>query len=286
MRQEKTFRHSWIRRTLTRGVMLWNRTARGRSLRVECCRKKFARLPAGYEGLRIVQITDLHGRTFGRKQSLLAQKVRELRPDLILITGDMMDEVYEGQERAAVRSLYRRMTEIAPSYAILGNHETRSVYLPEILADLRSSGVRLLRNESVILSRGADKICLSGLETGMHSKLGKNTKEPEEIREILRGMYPEDQKGLFTILMAHKPEHLHSYSRYQVDLIFSGHAHGGLIPLPCIRRGLLAPGQGLFPRYIHGIYRENGTDMYVGRGLGGPRIGIAPEIVMMELHRA
>ena len=120
----------------------------------------------------------------------------------------------------------------------------------------------------------------------MHSKLGKNTKEPEEIREILRGMYPEDQKGLFTILMAHKPEHLHSYSRYQVDLIFSGHAHGGLIPLPCIRRGLLAPGQGLFPRYIHGIYRENGTDMYVGRGLGGPRIGIAPEIVMMELHRA
>lgn len=286
MRQEKTFRHSWIRRTLTRGVMLWNRTARGRSLRVECCRKKFARLPAGYEGLRIVQITDLHGRTFGRKQSLLAQKVRELRPDLILITGDMMDEVYEGQERAAVRSLYRRMTEIAPSYAILGNHETRSVYLPEILADLRSSGVRLLHNESVILSRGADKICLSGLETGMHSKLGKNTKEPEEIREILRGMYPEDQKGLFTILMAHKPEHLHSYSRYQVDLIFSGHAHGGLIPLPCIRRGLLAPGQGLFPRYIHGIYRENGTDMYVGRGLGGPRIGIAPEIVMMELHRA
>ena len=286
MRQEKAFRHSWIRRTLTRGVMLWNRTARGKSLRAERCRKKFAGLPAGYEGFRIVQITDLHGRIFGRKQSLLAQKVQALRPDLILITGDMMDEVYEERERTAVRDLYRRMAEIAPSYAILGNHETRSVYLPEILTDLRRSGVKLLRNESVILSRGEDKICLSGLETGMHSKLGKNTKEPEEIREILHGMYPEEPEGLFTILMAHKPEHLHSYSRYKVDLIFSGHAHGGLVPLRFMRRGLLAPGQGLFPKYVHGIYRENDTDMYVGRGLGGPRIGIAPEIVLMELHRA
>ena len=147
MEGRERFRHNWLRRTLTRLVCLWNYTPKGSRLQSDFYWRDFEDLPKAFEGFRIVQITDLHGRCFGKRQEVLVRKVKKQRPDLILITGDMMDELYEGGERNAVRWMYKEMAGIAPCFAILGNHETRSEYLPEILADLACSRVQLLRNE-------------------------------------------------------------------------------------------------------------------------------------------
>ena len=285
MEGRERFRHNLLRRTLTRLVCLWNYTPKGSRLQSDFYWRDFENLPKAFEGFRIVQITDLHGRCFGKRQEVLVRKVKKQRPDLILITGDMMDELYEGGERNAVRWMYKEMAGIAPCFAILGNHETRSEYLPEILADLACSRVQLLRNESVLLLRQGGQIRLSGLETGLESALRKDEEDPDHIGEILAKMYPRhpEEQHIFTVLMAHKPEKIHLYSRYDIDLVFSGHAHGGLMKIGPF--GLLAPGQGIFPKYIQGTYDEDGTYMIVGRGLGGPRIGIPPEIVTVELHR-
>lgn len=201
------FRHNWVRRTLTRLVCLWNYTPKGSKLQSDFYWRDFEELPEVFEGFRIVQITDLHGRCFGKRQETLVQKVKKQRPDLILITGDMMDELYEGRERNAVRWMYKEMAGIAPCFAILGNHETRSEYLPEILADLACSRVQLLRNESVLLLRQGGQIRLSGLETGLESALRKDEEDPDHIGEILAKMYPRhrEEQHIFTVLMAHKP---------------------------------------------------------------------------------
>ena len=111
--------------------------------------RAFENLPDAFDGYRIVQITDLHGRMFGNNQQTLIRKVAQQKPNLILITGDMIEELYEGQERRAVRALYKGLQALAPCFAILGNHEVRSEYLSEILSDLSCSRVQLLRNESV-----------------------------------------------------------------------------------------------------------------------------------------
>lgn len=285
MGQKGMFRHNWLRRTLTRIVCLWNHTPKGRALQMDFYWRAFDNLPQAFDGYRIVQITDLHGRMFGRNQQELIRKVARQKPNLILITGDMMDELYEGQERRAVRALYKGLQTLAPCFAILGNHEVRSEYMAEILSDLSCSRVQLLRNESVLLLREGGQIRLSGLETGLTSTLKKDAQDPDRIGQTLEKMYPQRaQQHIFTVLMAHKPEKIHLYSQYDIDLIFSGHAHGGLMKLGSDQRGLLAPGQGIFPKYVRGTYEKDGTYMIVGRGLGGPRIGIPPEIVTVELH--
>lgn len=285
MGQKGIFRHNWLRRALTRIVCLWNHTPKGRTLQMDFYWRAFENLPDAFDGYRIVQITDLHGRMFGNNQQTLIRKVAQQKPNLILITGDMIEELYEGQERRAVRALYKGLQALAPCFAILGNHEVRSEYLSEILSDLSCSRVQLLRNESVLLLRQGGQIRLSGLETGLASGLRKDAKDPEGIGETLSQMFPKcPQEHIFTVLMAHKPEKIHLYSRHDIDLIFSGHAHGGLMKLGFGQRGLLAPGQGIFPKYVQGTYEKDGTYMIVGRGLGGPRIGIPPEIVTVELH--
>lgn len=110
-------------------------------------------------------------------------------------------------------------------------------------------------------------------------------KEPEGIGETLSQMFPKcPQEHIFTVLMAHKPEKIHLYSRHDIDLIFSGHAHGGLMKLGFDNGDFLRRVRGIFPKYVQGTYEKDGTYMIVGRGLGGPRIGIPPEIVTVELH--
>ncbi|MBQ7916753.1 MAG: metallophosphoesterase [Firmicutes bacterium] len=277
----KGYRHHWVRRTLTKIVCLWNLTPRGKRLKVARYELEFANLPQELEGYRIVQVSDLHGRLFGENQCKLTELIKAQSPHVILLTGDMMEEIYEDEERRAVQLLYQELPKIAPCYAILGNHERRSdSYLAEILSDLACSQVRLLRNESLWLG----KLRLSGLETEWASGLKKEDVDVDGVEKDLRKVFP-DKPQEFTVLMAHKPEHMELYSKVGVDLVFSGHAHGGLIKLGSPRRALLAPGQGVFPKYIQGVYEMGATKMVVSQGLGGPRIEIPPEIVVVELKR-
>lgn len=267
---------------LSRIVGLWNYTLRGRWIVTRRYCLHSPRIPEAFDGYRIVQVSDLHGRMMGREQKRLRDAVLALRPDLILITGDWVDRVYKPAEQRAARSMFREMAGIAQTYAILGNHETQSPAMPEILRDVDESPVKLLRNESVIISRGGAGIRLSGLETGITSGLGRATGDPDNLEPVLEAMFGgRSAEDPYTILMGHKPEYLPLYAKYRTDLVFSGHAHGGLIRVG--RFALLAPGQGLFPRYTKGIYREGHTAEIVSCGLGGPRLGIRPELVLAVL---
>ncbi len=268
-------------------VLLWNRTRAGKRLLVRKYDLVSDRIPEGFAGLRIVQLTDLHGRVFGRDQSDRLRRVRALQPDLVLVTGDMYGyQAHTPEERAPITDLFRTLAENWPTYAILGNHEARDPDLPEIITDMRSTGIYLLRDQTAFITRGTDRLAVTGLETDdMQDML--EAEEEDLLRTRLDASFsrvfrtPAD----FTILMAHKPELLKIYAEYPADLIFSGHAHGGLLEIPFVRKRLLAPGQGFFPIYSHGVYRAKHSCMILSAGLGGPRFRIQPEIVCTVLHR-
>lgn len=270
-----------LHRALSDVLALWNRTPWARELRTSRYKITSSRVPETFDGYRIVQITDLHGRMFGEGQADLADCVRKLRPDLILITGDMTTDRYDGEQREAVRSLYTAMSGIAPSYAILGNHEVVSTRYMTVLQDIENSQVRLLRGESVQIERDGSAIRLAGMDSGPAIGMRHAGGDPDYVEKRLRDYLPRTEQ--YTILMNHKPEALPYCARCGVDLVFSGHAHGGLIRLGG-GRSLIAPDQGFFPEYSKGLYREGHTVEVVGTGLGGPRIAIQPEVVLVELH--
>ena len=167
MEGRERFRHNWLRRTLTRLVCLWNYTPKGSRLQSDFYWRDFEDLPKAFEGFRIVQITDLHGRCFGKRQEVLVRKVKKQRPDLILITGDMMDELYEGGERNAVRWMYKEMAGIAPCFAILGNHPDTVKLLMKEHTDNESSQSK--GEDTVwefVASYGDEKALQSLMESG------------------------------------------------------------------------------------------------------------------------
>lgn len=285
---------------------LWNHTPQGRRIGVSRYTIGSAKLPAAFEGFRIVQISDIHGKEFGKKQHKLLGAIRKLKPDLILITGDIVQEFYEKKQRSAMVCLLDQVPSIAPSYMILGNHETRSPYLEEVLSDIENSDVELLRNEGRWLEWQGERLYLYGLETGTTSRIASNRDDQQDIETILQEARDrvaaeiraekdqtdtdekkdenaaDTKKESFWILMAHKPENFLSFRETGMDLVFSGHAHGGFMKMP--GRRLIAPGQGFFPTYTHGLYQQGETRMVVSQGLGGPRFGVEPELVLAVLH--
>ncbi|MBC8545210.1 metallophosphoesterase [Bianquea renquensis] len=277
-----------VREIATRLISLWNRLPGAGTLETDAYALTSQKLPAAFHGLRIVQLTDLHGRSFGEKQKTLLDYVSHLHPDIVVLTGDLIAEKYDGQERKAVQDLLQGLAQRYPVYAILGNHESRSRKKNAVIADCEKAGIVLLRNKGAYLWRRGVCIGLAGMETVNPSPadtaLSTKIEEHAALQETL-SRYQHEKKPAFQILLAHKPELLQTYAEYGVDLILAGHAHGGLMKIPFSGgKCVLAPGQGFFPRYTHGIYQEKNTLMVLGRGLGGPRIGIRPEVVCIDLY--
>ena len=277
-----------VREIATRLISLWNRLPGAGTLETDAYALTSQKLPAAFHGLRIVQLTDLHGRSFGEKQKTLLDYVSHLHPDIVVLTGDLIAEKYDGQERKAVQDLLQGLAQRYPVYAILGNHESRSRKKNAVIADCEKAGIVLLRNKGAYLWRRGVCIGLAGMETVNPSPadtaLSTKIEEHAALQESL-SRYQHEKKPAFQILLAHKPELLQTYAEYGVDLILAGHAHGGLMKIPFSGgKCVLAPGQGFFPRYTHGIYQEKNTLMVLGRGLGGPRIGIRPEVVCIDLY--
>ena len=277
-----------VREIATRLISLWNRLPGAGTLETDAYALTSQKLPAAFHGLRIVQLTDLHGRSFGEKQKTLLDYVSHLHPDIVVLTGDLIAEKYDGQERKAVQDLLQGLAQRYPVYAILGNHESRSRKKNAVIADCEKAGIVLLRNKGAYLWRRGVCIGLAGMETVNPSPadtaLSTKIEEHAALQETL-SRYQHEKKPAFQILLAHKPELLQTYAEYGVDLILAGHAHGGLMKIPFSGgKCVLAPGQGFFPRYTHGIYQEKNTLMVLGRGLGGPRIGSRPEVVCIDLY--
>lgn len=239
-------------------------------------------IPEAFDAYKIVQISDLHDAQIGENNEKLIAMTAETEPDCIVLTGDFVDSSRFHPERSL--SVAESLVKIAPVYYVSGNHEA---ILPDedyqALTDgLRALGVCVLEDESAELTRDGQSIRLIGLtDIGFHP--GTLEEKKDALRTALSALLPEDE---FSVTLAHRPELMDVYTECGAPLVLSGHAHGGQIRLPGIG-GLIAPGQGLFPKYTEGKYEENGTTLVVSRGIGNSvlplRVNDRPQIVVVQL---
>jgi hypothetical protein len=242
------------------------------------------KIPKEFEGYVIAHISDLHNKEFGKKQKRLLKKLKSTSPDIIVITGDLVDRRKYDLNKAM--SFVEGAVKIAPVYYVSGNHEAWSNRYETIRSSLREAGVQVLDDSATEMSVGGSSIRLLGLSDPdfltSHYRDGTNTSRIEDYLH----RWSSDER--FQILLSHRPELFDRYVKYNMDLVFSGHAHGGQFRLPFLRRGLVAPDQGFFPKYTSGCYTKNGTTMFVSRGLGNSIIPIRvfnrPEILVVTLH--
>lgn len=243
------------------------------------------RIPAPFDGFTIVQISDLHNAEFGEEQLMLTRKIAEIQPDLIAVTGDLIDSDRDGCANAV--KLMENVRKLAPVYFVTGNHEAWSRSSASTLRkELQKLGVVLLDDTAVELKRGEASIQLLGLAdpdtSGDHDWF---TDEGMFLNDKLQNMALSD--SAYRILLSHRPEWIETYAEYPIDLVLSGHAHGGQFRIPYVG-GLVAPGQGLFPKYTSGVYSVKDTKMAVSRGLGNSvipvRINNRPELVVIRLR--
>jgi predicted MPP superfamily phosphohydrolase len=240
------------------------------------------RLPKAFDGYVIVQISDLHNKRFGTNQKRILKKLKDANPNLIVVTGDVLD--HRRYDFAPVMELMQGAKKLAPVVYIPGNHEESSGRYLEIKEALLRAGVTVLGDASYTISRGDDAVTVLGVLDPSFSKLRQIRKtDASDMKRFLTARSEEDD---FTILLSHRAELLKLYSEVGVDLVFAGHAHGGQIRLPFIG-GLYAPGQGVFPKYTSGRHDAGNTTMYVSRGLGNSafplRIFNRPELVVVTL---
>lgn len=236
----------------------------------------FDRLPAAFDGFTIAQVSDLHNAEFGENNARLLEALRKAAPDIIVITGDMIDSRSTDVEIAA--AFAEAAVKIAPVYYVTGNHEER---IPEdaalLEARMTAAGVHVLHNACAVLSRGDDQIALLGLD---HA--GAVSGEGQRLRV-------RTAPSSFTVLLSHRPDLFYAYRDLGVDLVFSGHAHGGQFRIPLLG-GIYAPNQGFSPKYTEGCHTSGNTTMVISRGLGNSlfpfRVNNPPELVVVTIHTA
>lgn len=240
---------------------------------------KSQKLPESFDGFKIVQLSDLHGAEFGDDGMELVEKVKELEPDIIALTGDFVTD--EG-DLAAVEKLAGRLTELCPVYFVSGNHEFGSGLAVKVRNILERAGVKYLSNEYLTISRGEDGILLGGVEDPLAYA---DMLSPDELAQKMNDAAPD----AFKILLGHRNYWMTEYPELPVDLIFCGHAHGGLIRIPGVG-GLIGTDRRLFPDFDAGQFNNGRYTLIVSRGLGNsvpiPRIFNRPEIVCVELSSA
>ena len=214
-------------------------------------------LPTAFDGFRITQLSDIHGTQFGKDNKQLIQKVAETEPDIIVITGDLIDS---DTQLDMVLPLAEGLSAIAPVYYVTGNHEWDSVNIRELFEILERGGVTTLRGEYVELTRGDESIVLAGIDDPNGYPDRKTL--PDLVSEIR-----EDVGDSYIVLLAHRNTMLYEAWELDVNMVLCGHAHGGMVRLP-FTDGLVGPARDLFPNYTSGAYWAGETVMIVSRGLG------------------
>ena len=238
-------------------------------------------LPDAFDGYRIAQVSDLHNSEFGDGNQRLLDMLREAEPDMIAITGDLIDS--RKTNIAVALAFAEEAVRIAPCYYVSGNHEARVPEYRELKAGLEAAGVTVLDDARVEIEISGKSITIIGVNDP--SFLADYlTSDAAVMDRKLSELSSEDAS--FTILLSHRPELFDTYAAHDMDLVLTGHAHGGQFRLPLIG-GLIAPNQGLFPKYDDGLYSEGNTNMIVSRGLGNSiipfRFNNRPEVVLIEL---
>jgi predicted MPP superfamily phosphohydrolase len=246
------------------GWVLWSNTA----VELNTVTVKSDDLPAQFSGYRIAHVSDLHSAGFWPD---VIEILKEAEPDIICITGDLMDSRDQSPETAL--AFMAEAVKIAPCYFVTGNHETALSWslCNRLIKGLKALGVHVLEDETILLERQGAFVSLTGHFWGDTDHVGE--------------LNPHDR---YKILLSHQPEDFDNYAAGGYDLVLSGHAHGGQFRLPFIG-GLYAPGQGILPEYDAGLFRVDGTQMMVSRGIGNSsfpvRFNNRPEVILLILEQ-
>ena len=259
--------------------IIWGNTA----LELNTYTVSSAKLPQSFDGYRIAHISDLHNAEMGKDNEKLLAMLWGADPDMIAITGDLIDSRNTDIEVAL--QFVREAVKIAPCYYVTGNHEARVNEYGELKAEMEAAGVTVLEDVRTEISMEGETITLIGVNDPSYQTDYLFGDSETVMNTKLEELYTENDG--FIILLSHRPELFDTYADHDIDLILSGHAHGGQFRLPFIG-GLVAPNQGLFPEYDAGIYTEGNTNMLVSRGIGNSilpfRINNRPEVILIELQ--
>lgn len=238
--------------------------------------------------VNVVHLSDLHGKEFGKNNEKLKRLILKEKPDLVVATGDMIDSSLKNME--GVIDFLSDLSKCVKVVYISGNNEQRCKKAEYIFESLRSKEVIVLRNEIITLSLSGVKVNILGMfekpKGDLHSSLKKinGSYAYENSHKLFKRL--ESLDGL-KIVLSHYPELFEAeYSKYDFHIMFSGHAHGGQFRIPIVKRGLIAPGQGIFPKYTEGIH-GNKNKLIISRGLGNStkatRLFNRPEIVKVKI---
>lgn len=243
-----------------------------------------SKIPESFARFEIAQVSDLHNAEFGEENSKLLEALSEVKPHVIVLTGDLIDSRHTDIEIAL--DFAGKAVQIAPVYYVTGNHEARIPEYEQLKTGLIDLGVNVLENQRAQITRDGESITLMGVQDPSFSTDYLFGDAESVSRQAITSL--QNESDGYTVLLSHRPELFDLYVDTGVDLVFSGHAHGGQFRMPVIG-GLVAPNQGLFPKYDAGLFAEENTKMIVSRGMGNSiipfRINNPPEVVIVELKR-
>lgn len=249
---------------------------------------KSPKLPEVFDGYKIVQLSDLHSKSFGNNNEMLIDMIDKESPNIIVMTGDMVTA--NEKDFTVFYSLVKELTKKYRVYYVYGNHEGElSLKLKsEITAFLKENGVIVLDNDYISIEKNDEKINLYGLCYTQKYYSYKGGKKHIVTENYIKNKLGTIDKNKYNILLTHNPLFFDAYSGYGFDLTLSGHVHGGLIRLPFIG-GILSPERKFFPQYSAGVYEKGNSKLVVSRGLSrgtkGFRFFNRPDVVSITLKK-
>lgn len=249
---------------------------------------KSPKLPEVFDGYKIVQLSDLHSKSFGNNNEMLIDMIDKESPNIIVMTGDMVTA--NEKDFTVFYSLVKELTKKYRVYYVYGNHEGElsSKLKSEITAFLKENGVIVLDNDYISIEKNNEKINLYGLCYTQKYYSYKGGKKHIITENYIKNKLGTIDKNKYNILLTHNPLFFDAYSGYGFDLTLSGHVHGGLIRLPFIG-GILSPERKFFPQYSAGVYEKGNSKLVVSRGLSrgtkGFRLFNRPDVVSITLKK-
>ena len=249
------------------------------------------KIPEEFNGFKIVQLSDFHSQGYRDTTEKLISKVKDINPDIIVMTGDMVS--WDMEDIEEVKILIKSLAEVYPIYYIDGNHE----HLAEILRPgkyvafiefMRELGVTTIKNDYIEIYKGDKSINLYGINLPLDGATGLYVNKFQLEKNYVEKTLPEVDNDKFNILLAHTPTFIKQYSQWGADLVLCGHMHGGIVRIPFTNIGLLSPERTIFPKYAAGKFKVNGSIMIVNRGIGGSSFDLRlfnnPEITVITLR--
>ena len=229
--------------------------------------------------VRLAVVTDFH--SSDNADDVVAM-VASCAPDAVLLVGDLFDDDTQNRPTERTLSLMRQLSAQYPCYYVSGNHEAWTGEMDALYQQTEEAGVTVLRMSSGVLTVRGQRIALCGIPDPYEMVFSGAPDTEEQLRQALEDVDSAD----FTVLLAHRPELLAKYAQFPLDLVVSGHAHGGQVRIPGVLNGLYAPKQGWVPKLAGGAYTQDGTTLIVSRGLAVrtrlPRIFNRPEVVLVR----